>query len=381
MKQFRKIIFWLHLTSGVLAGIFIFTMCVTGALLSFESNILELAERDMRVVKPPAEDAPRLSINEIITKVQTAKPNAKPSGITLQNDKNAAATVTLGRDGQIFVNPYTGEITGEGAKGFRSFFRVVEDAHRWLALSGGGRTVGKSLNDAANLLFLFLAISGFYIWFPRQWTRRHFAPILWFRSTNSGKARDFNWHNVIGFWTSSVLIILTLTGAIISYQWAGNLLYTLTGNEVPSAPQAPPGAPNPQGEQPFVLPENLNEIFSKAENQTAWKTISLRLPIAKDAAVFTVDEGIYWNMFGRSTLTIDTRSGEVAKWESYGEQNAARQLRSWARFTHTGETGGFVGQLIGFIACLGGAFLVFTGVSLAIRRFWRWKSKMPGASD
>jgi uncharacterized iron-regulated membrane protein len=362
MKSFRKIIFWLHLTSGVLAGIFIFIMCVTGALLSFESNILEFAEREMRAVTPPTENASRLSINEIIAKVQTAKPNDKPSGIILQNNKNAAATVALGRDGQIFVNPYTGEITGEGSKGWRGFFRVTEDAHRWLALSGNGRAVGKSLNDAANL------------------TRRHFKPILWFRPTNSGKARDFNWHNVIGFWTSSILIILTLTGAIISYQWAGNLLYTLTGNDVPNAPQSP-NAPGNQGEQSPVLPENLNEIFAKAENHTAWKSISLRLPVTKDSAVFTVDEGIYWNIFGRSTLTVDTRTAEVAKWEPYGEQNAARRLRSWARFTHTGETGGFVGQFIGFIACIGGAFLVFTGISLALRRFWRWKTKMPVGSD
>lgn len=385
MSKFRKVLFWLHLISGVLAGIFIFIMCVSGALLSFEPNILASAESEMRSVKPPTENAQRLSVNEIITKVQTAKPSAKPSGITLQNDKNAAAAISLGRDGQIFVNPYTGEITGEGSAGWRGFFRVTEDAHRWLALSGSGRTVGKSLNDAANLLFLFLAISGFYIWFPRQWTRRHFAPILWFRRTNSGKARDFNWHNVIGFWTSSVLIVLTLTGAIISYQWAGNLLYTLTGNEVPPPPpqqQAPPNAPGSgQAEQPPVLPENLNEVLTKAENHTAWKTISLRLPVTKDSAVFTIDEGIYWNMFGRSTLTVDTKTGEVAKWEPYGEQNAARQLRSWSRFTHTGETGGIVGQIIGFIACIGGAFLVFTGISLALRRFWRWKAKNPIVED
>jgi uncharacterized iron-regulated membrane protein len=378
MKNLRKIIFRLHLSAGTLAGLFIFVMCVTGALLSFESNILEYAESGMRVVNSPSENARRISINEILAEFQAAKPNLKPAGITLQNDKNAAAIISLGRDGQIFVNPYNGEITGEGSRVWRGFFRVVEDLHRWLALPGDGRAVGKSLNDAANLLFLFLAITGVYIWFPRNWTRKHFAPIMWFRRTNSGKARDFNWHNTIGFWTSSVLIILTLTGVIMSYQWAGNLLYTLTGNDLPVQQQSPPNAPNQQNEPPPVLPENTDAAFVKAENQTAWKSISLRLPVTKDSAVFTIDEGIYRNRFGRSTLTIDTRTGEVTKWEAYGEQNAARQLRLWARFTHTGETGGLLGQFIGFIACIGGAFLVFTGISLAIRRFWNWKSKKPG---
>jgi uncharacterized iron-regulated membrane protein len=348
-------------------------MCVTGALLSFESNILEYAEREMRVVEVPAENQNRLPIPELIARVQAEKPNAKPSNITLRTDKTTAAIIALGREGQVFINPYTGAITGEGAKGFRGFFRVVEDAHRWLALSGGARAIGKSINDAANLLFLFLAISGIYIWFPRRLSWKHFRAATVFRWKVKGKARDFNWHTVIGFWSSLVLIILTLTGVVISYQWAGNLVYTLTGNEPPQPQQQAP----PQGEQPFVLPENLNHIWTKAENYTAHKSIGLRLPIAKDTAIFTIEEGVYWNIFARSTLTIDTKTSEIAKWEAYGEQNSGRQLRSWIRFTHTGETGGIVGQFIGFLACVGGAFLVWTGLSMAWRRFsgWRGKSK------
>jgi uncharacterized iron-regulated membrane protein len=371
MKQFRKIIFWIHLTCGVIAGIFIFLMCVTGALLSFQANILKYVESDMRNVAPP-ENAQKLSVREIIGKTLEAKPNAKPSGITLQNDANSSAVVALGREGQVFVNPYTGEITGEGAKGWRSSFRAIEDFHRWLSLSGDARPIGKAVNDACNLAFLFLAISGVYIWFPRRFAWQNFKSVLWFRRGLKGKARDFNWHNTIGFWTSLVLIILTITAVVMSYQWANNLLYAITGNEPPQQQQQ---APPQQGEQPFALPENINEVWTKAENHTAWKSIALRLPVAKDAAVFTIDEGKYWNMFGRSTLTVDTKTGEVAKWESYGEQNAGRQLRSWVRFTHTGETGGIVGQIIGFLACIGGAFLVYTGLSLALRRFSNWRKK------
>lgn len=374
MKTFRKAVFWLHLISGVIAGIFIFIMCATGALLSFESNILRFAEREMRVVQTPSENAQRLSINEIVAQVIEAKPNAKPSGITLQNDKTAAAAVALGREGQVFVNPYTGAITGEGAKNWRGFFGFVENLHRWLALSGDNRAVGKSLNDAANLLFLALAISGVYIWLPRRFEWKNFKSVLWFRRGLSARARDFNWHNTIGFWTSLVLIILTMTGAIISYQWAGNLLYTLTGNDLPPQQQGAPSPNQQQAEQPFVLPENIDDIFTKAENHVAWKSISLRLPVTKDA-VFTVEEGIYRNIFARSALTIDARSGEITKWESYGEQNSARKLRSWARFTHTGETGGFAGQFIGFVACIGGAVLVYTGLALAWRRFRNRQSK------
>lgn len=378
MKSFRKIIFWLHLTAGILAGIFIFVMCVTGALLSFQSNILEFAEREMRFVSIPSENQNRLPMQELVAKVLAEKPNSKFTNITLRKEENAAATVALGRDGQVFVNLYTGEITGEGAKGWRDFFRFVEDLHRWLAFSGSGRAVGKSLNDAANLLFLFLAISGVYIWFPRRLSWKHFRAAAVFRRKVKGKARDFNWHTVIGFWSSLVLIVLTLTGVVISYQWAGNLVYSLTGNEPPPAQQQ---ASSQQGEQPFVLPENLTDIWTKAETHMPYKTISLRLPIAQDAAVFTIEEGIYWNKLARSTLTIDAKTAEVFKWEPYGEQNSGRQLRSWNRFTHTGETGGIVGKLIAFLACIGGAFLVYTGFSLALRRFANWRAKPKFTAD
>jgi uncharacterized iron-regulated membrane protein len=374
MKKFRQVVFWLHLCSGVLAGIFIFIMCVSGALLSFQSNIIANAEREMRNVSVPSENAARLSLIEILNKVQTAKPNAKPASIALKNEPNAAASISLGREGQIFVNPYTGEITGEGAQNIRGFFRAVEDAHRWLALSGDARPIGKAVNDAANLLFLFLAISGLYIWFPRRFLLQHFKLILWFRPKLEGKARDFNWHNTIGFWSSLVLIILTATAVVMSYTWANNLLYQMTGNEPPQQQQRPSN--NQTNEQPFVLPENIDALWTRAVNHVPdAKSISLRLPVEKNAAIFTIEESRYRNIFARSTLTLNPETAEIAKWEDYGEQNAGRQLRSWARFTHTGETGGILGQIIGFLACIGGSFLVWTGISLALRRFGNWRGR------
>lgn len=381
MKTFRKILFWTHLISGVIAGIVILIMSVTGALLSFEKNIAEFFERDMRYVAAPNEAAAKLSITEIIAKVREQKPEAKPTGISLTNEPNAAWQFNLGRDGNLFVNPYTGAVTGEGAKGVRAFFSSVTNWHRWIALSGDGRAVGKAITGACNLAFLFLAISGIYIWFPRRWNWRHYRAAMTPRWKVTGKARDFNWHTVVGFWTSLVLIILTVTATVISYQWAGNLLYALTGDEVPKPQQQqrPPNANQP-AELP-TYPENSNQLWQIAESKSGkWKLITMRMsPTAE--AIFTIDEGKYWNIFGRSTLTLNPENAAAEKWESYGEQSAARQLRSWFRFTHTGESFGIVGQFIGFIGCLGGSFLVWTGISLAWRRLRNWLSKRKRAGN
>ncbi len=370
MKKFRKVIFWTHLIAALAAGVVIFVMSVTGALLAFEKNIIEYAERDARIVTADAGAEP-LSPQAVIDKFKEQMPDAKPSSMLMSNDKGAAWIFSLGRDGLVFVDPYTGSITGNENKQVREVMSWLRSWHRWLGMSGDDRAIGKALTGASNLVFLFLAISGIYIWMPRKINWRSVKPVLWFRRGLRGKPRNFNWHNVIGFWTSLLLIVFTITGAVISYQWAGNLIYTITGNEIPERREQ-----EPKKEKPYEFPANIDASWAAARTKAPdAKSISLKLPVEDGAAAFTIDEGIYWNIFGRSNLTVESDTGNVAKWEPYGEQNSARQLRTWSRFTHTGESGGIIGQIIGFIACVGGAFLVWTGFSLAFRRFFRWRKR------
>ena len=64
MRTFRQILFWLHLAAGLIAGVVIFIMCVTGALLAFERQTIEWAERDVRYVAVRSE--PRLEPADVL---------------------------------------------------------------------------------------------------------------------------------------------------------------------------------------------------------------------------------------------------------------------------------------------------------------------------
>ncbi len=111
---------------------------------------------------------------------------------------------------------------------------------------------------------------------------------------------------------------------------------------------------------------NTDTLFERAENFVPRvQSVILNLPLKNNEANFNLFKGRYWNGFARSILTLNAETGETIKFEDYGDQNSGRQLRSWIRFTHTGETGGFIGQLIGFLACIGGAVLVYTGFAPA----------------
>lgn len=375
MKKLRKIIFWCHLPVGVIAGLVILNMCVTGVLLTYEKQIIAWADtRDYRSA-PPTLDAQRLPIDALITKAREAR-GGNPTAVTLKSDTAAPAEVAFGRETTLFVNPYTGSIYGEGSPKVRGFFRGVTDWHRWLGAKGENRNVARAVTGACNLGFLFLVVSGFYLWWPRSWNLKSLRSVTWFRRGLPARARDFNWHNTIGFWSAVPLFIVVLSAVVISYTWAGNLVYRVVG-ETPPAPR--PNQPTPANNEraQVELPSNLNTTWGRAEQQVSdWRSITLQLPTAATAPLtFNIDSGTGGQPQKRAQLVLDRTSGEVVRWEPFSSYTRGRQLRSILRFAHTGEVAGIAGQTIAGIVSIGGAFLVFTGLALAIRRLLAWAAK------
>ena len=371
MKLLRKIIFWTHLLCGVIGGVIILTMSVTGVLLMYEKQMIAWADTRNYHIAPPA-GAARLPLETLLTKARESQAGA-PISVTARAGNDAPVAMGFNGGRTVYFNPYTGEALGGGAQGVRNFFHVVTDWHRLLGREGAGRATGRAITGACNLAFLFLVISGLYLWFPRNWSWPQFKNVLWFRRGLPGKARDFNWHNVIGFWSCVPLFLIVLSGAVISYPWAGNLVYRVVG-ETPPAPPARPASPPPaaNAEPSF---DNLNQAWTRAEQfSSGWQSLSLRLPAAADAPLaFTIDHGMGGEPHKRATLTIDRKSGEVVKWEGFSSFTAGRRLRSILRFTHTGEVLGFTGQTIAGIVSFGGAVLVWTGLALAWRRLRAWR--------
>jgi uncharacterized iron-regulated membrane protein len=66
MKRLRKIIFWCHLPVGVIAGVVILIMCVTGVLLAYEKQITLWAEARNYQSAPPPENARHLPVDTLI---------------------------------------------------------------------------------------------------------------------------------------------------------------------------------------------------------------------------------------------------------------------------------------------------------------------------
>ena len=377
MMPFRRVLFWMHLTSGVSAGLVILVMSLTGVLLTYERQLTEWAD-DIPVVAPPPEGRPPFGLEALAERARAARA-AWPDAITLRAEPNAPVAFGLGRDA-LFLDPASGAVLGEGSSRARSFFRTVTDWHRWLGQSGDARPLARAVTGAANLVFLFIVLSGIYLWWPKSLRFHYLRPITAFQGSLAGKARDFNWHNVFGFWSALPLAFVVASGVVMSYPWANDLVYRLAGSEPPRRGPAPPrpgpGGPGAEarttGAQPEVTLAGLDRAWATAQGQMpGWRTATLRVPTSPEAPFsFSFDTSTGARRPStRAQVVVDRRTAEVLRREPYASQPRGQKARGWLRFIHTGEAFGALGQTVAGLASAGAVMLVWTGLSLALRRF------------
>ena len=357
----RKILFWSHLIAGSTAALIILIMSVTGVLLMYERQMVAWADRGFKSAPSATKLSPEALLNAV-----AEQESSKPASLTLYSAADAPAEIAVGPN-IVYADTGTGRVLGYGAQGIRRFFRVVTDWHRYLAMEGPKRQFGKAATGAANLIFLGLALSGMYLWLPRKWTRSNVRAVALFRGGLSGKARDFNWHNVIGIWSAIPLVFVILGASVISYPWATNLVYRVAGDTPPAPVRPAPGGP------PSMA--GLDRAWQQAQAAVpGWHTITWRAG-GGDRISIAVAESHRGRVDLKSTVVVDRATGAIVEHEKYDSFNRGRQWRLWLRFIHTGEALGVAGQTIAGLVSAGGAVLVWTGLALALRRFRAWRAR------
>lgn len=374
--MFRKGIFWLHLICGIVAGAVVLIMSVTGVILTYERQIL--AWEDQAYFADPLPGQARLPIERLVERASYGQFN--PDSVVLSSDARAPVVLREGRSQSLYLNPYTGQAYAPHSPALDNFFSAVTGWHRWFNISGEGRANARAITGAANLMFLFLIISGIYLWLPAVYRWSTMRLRLWFHpNAKSGQARDFNWHHVFGFWAAIPLAVIVATATVFNYQWANALVYRLAGEE---PPQRGRGAPIEQVVEAQVPSQaqalSIDTLFENAQTQVQdWRTISASLPAAEASQIqFSIDQGNGGQPQKRHTLQLDAYTGEVVFWQPFNSQSAGRQARSWVRFLHTGEALGFFGQTIAGLVSFAAVLMVWTGFALALRRFMRWLQRL-----
>ena len=374
----RTTVFWLHLSVASAAGAVVFMLAATGAVLSLEETVTGLAERRYRI--EVADGSARLAPEAIVR-----ASGLSGTSVHYRSDPRAPVRVYEGRDRYARVDPCTGQVLGFGPGALERFFEDVRGWHRWFNLSGGSVRKGRAVTGAVNVAFLFLLLTGPVLWIPLPITKRSLARVLLLRPRARGARRNLNWHQVVGIWSVLPLAVIAVSGMTTSYPSVAHRLDPVVGRAIPAEawpagieiagdPVVPdgPGAASPG--------RDLGAVLTTAERWApGWRTLILNLPRPTDREVrVEIRTGRPGQPHKTGYLTVDAATGGVHDWESFADDLPRRRARQFLRYAHTGEYWGLGGQLLAGLFSLAATLMVWTGLSLAVRRARRFvRSRRP----
>ena len=313
---------------------------VSGSALVFENEIDRALNSATSFVTRGAQTLP---IETLVARVQRTFPADQVTGVRIADKPDQAYELSLRSRHGAMVNPYTGDVLGL-RNHEASFARWVHLVHtRFVAGEIGEKMVG-----GFSVAMLGLAITGLVLWWPRK--------ILSVGSASSWKRTNFDLHNVLGFYSSLVMLFITLSGVLIAFEgYTDPLVKRL--NDVADAP-APQSAPVAGGTRISVddaiaigaraLPGAFASNVGIPNGPKAVFRILKKFPEDRTPA-------------GRSRVYVDQFNGRVLLVENTRTAPLGTRILNLKRSAHTGDIFGAPTQALYFIVSLGIALQAITG--------------------
>jgi len=206
----RKLVFQVHLWSGLAIGMYVVIICISGSILIFRSELRQTFEPTPRFVTVANT---RLSEDELNAVVNRAYPDHSVSRILEREDPARAITVTLDQNGQrlqILFDPYTGEDLGHRLPLPYRMTTWLLDLHDNLLYADTGRHI----NGLGAIMLTLLSVTGAIIWWPGTGHWRSSLKV----DFRANWAR-FNWslHGFLGFWSLAFVFMWGLTGIYLAF--------------------------------------------------------------------------------------------------------------------------------------------------------------------
>jgi uncharacterized iron-regulated membrane protein len=324
----RKAIFQLHLWTGVLVGVYVFVVCVTGAALVFRIDLQRALHPDLftPAIGTPADAA------TILERLRDAFPGDRVSGIDAPTTVRPTYLAYVVRGGTfltLLVDPVTGRILGELPE--KSLVRTVQELHFNLL---GGRT-GRIVNGAGALLLLGLCLSGLVIWWPGipNW-RRGFT--IDFR--RNWKRINWDLHSATGIWTVAMIAMWAITGVYFAFpsqfRTAVNAISPLT---VVATPQSDSSGSN-------TASPTWRALIARAEERIPGQHVARVVTPYNDKAAFLVMfSPVAPYSAGGSALTsvyLDQYTGDLLEDAADAPRSVGDIVMAWVAPLHVGNFGG-----------------------------------------
>ncbi|KIO77646.1 membrane protein [Pedobacter lusitanus] len=382
MTRFRKIIGQIHLWLGLITGIIVLIVSITGCLFVFQKEISDIVHQETFFVKPPA-SVVTLPYSTLLKKAEQTlgkdhtvnfsttykDPERAWEFMTYKPGDEKALTYfgTLDYYESVFINPYTGTVTGRYDYKY-DFFNIVKFIHWSLLLND---TYGQPIVGYSTLIFVIMLITGMIMWWPKKWSKTNINKSFKIKWNAGFKRITYDLHNVSGFYVMLITLVLALTGMVFALKWFQTTVYVVSSRSIT---------------QPVIKQEKSHPatpVFSPVDQ--AFETAKKLLPASDRIGVSSASgaDGVIYisGIIGKETyyhadaLQFDQYSGKLLNRRNYEEQNAGEKLIGMNYDIHVGAILGLPGKIIAFIASLVAASLPVTGFMIWLNRKKKKKKK------
>lgn len=366
----KAVLFQVHSIAGLVLALLLSLIALTGAIMSFEDEIVDhLNAGIMQVVPRPA---PALTPDALVARLNAAQDLGKVAAVTLSSDPSAAVHVRFGRDEQggrptsLYVDPYDARVLGS-PRG-EAFFATVRRLHRWLLIPGDGKGWGRPITGTIALGLIVMLVSGLVL----RWPRRAGSVKMWLKPNLGlgGRALHRSLHTVIGTWVLPVYLTMTLTGLYFSFEWyKDGVTWLLSRPHVTAAKMAiKPPRPDGRGEPVAIGFDRAWMTFQREEGDRFSRAL-LTLPAGPGTAIRIRSWGKASLLeTTRDEFRIDAVTGQLVSAERYADKTFGETIIAAIYDIHRGAILGWPGKLAFMIAAILMPLFAVTGILLYLSR-------------
>jgi uncharacterized iron-regulated membrane protein len=364
-KAIRKIHLWLGLASGLV----VFIVSVTGCIYVFEEELKAWAYKDRERITVPT-PAIKKPLSELLAIAQKEVGENHP----IQNiEIPAAADQTYSfrpvpiRDNKaythfgeivyqrkLYINPYTGDVVKNENTKFE-FFTLVLRLHRNLLLNRG---VGSTIVGSSVIIFVILLITGIVLWWPKNKAAIRQRFYLAWKNTTKPKRKNYDLHNVFGFYGSFILLIIALTGLTWSFDWFENSVQWIANGGVKAKKPKMEYSDTTHLGAAMPIDKILFDVIN--QNSEAHSFIISLPEKTKGAVNAAARSGIHVRYTTRR-YQYDQFTGALLMTTNFNDKNTGEKLKALNYDIHVGAILGLPGKFLAFFASLISASLPVTG--------------------
>ena len=342
----------LHLWLGLLSGIVVFIMAITGCIFVFQDEIRDVVYEWRHV---ESKNEPFIAPSVILNNIKKTFPDSEATMVVYQNAIRPA-TVSIAINGiphDIYLNPYNAEIIHKQNLN-TDFFLIVENLHRFLLLP---EPIGKQVTGVSTIIFVIMLITGLILWWPKK--IKNASKNFKIRWNAKWRRKNYDWHRVIGFYLIFPAIIIAITGLSFAYEWVHDGLFALgniTNNE--KLEEAVPVFENTKNKSTANAIDlafiETQKLAPDSGMYFVWKQ-GLGMPIVTGA----YPESLEFDH--QSNFYFDNVSGDLLSIEYYNDKSLGLKLQEMNYGLHTGQYFNLTGKIVVFFLSLFIASLPVSG--------------------